>query len=74
MNCSASGRVLPTSFCVMIDADAVQIAQPLPSNFSSAILPLASRAVTSISSPHNGFESWPAISDGSTLPLLRGRR
>jgi hypothetical protein len=71
---STCSRDFPLSCCVIIDADACEMAQPCPVNFTSCTVSPANSICSVISSPHSGFFlSTDTFAHGNS-PRFRGRR
>src|SRR6185503_15770888 len=70
--CAISSRRLPLTASHIIDAEATEMAQPLPSKRRSLSRSPSSRNVTCRRSPHNGL--WPSaeLSAGSRRPNILG--
>ena len=67
-----SAAVRPVTASVIIDADALLMAHPLPVKRASATRPSSIRTYTLTRSPHMGL--WPAACDPPSIaPKLRGR-
>jgi len=57
-----------------IEADALLIEQPFPSNRTSATRPFSTLKLIRISSPHSGFTPCSSTSASSSTPKFLGRR
>src|SRR5574340_1182879 len=73
-NCSTSSILRPLTASVMSDADAVEMAQPRPSNATSRTMPSATSRYTFTVSPHSGLCPSATRLAVASLPRFRGCR